>query len=1110
MQHRSEVEALCQDLLIPVTSFFRDLEAFEALKTKAFPAIVKDKSNKGNIRIWAPGCSTGEETYSLAIVLLEFLGDTGSSFEVQVFGTDVNERGIEKARAGIYQERIAQELSPERLRRFFTKAHEGYRVNKAVRDLCVFAKHNLAEDPPFSQMNLAACRNLLIYLGPALQRKIMLRLHYASRPSGFLLLGKSESAAAFPELFAPADKKHKIFLRKSGATAIHFDFSANRYPRETLNAATTAASETAVDSNKQQEADRVILKNYAPPGVVINDNMEILQFRGRIGPYLEPLAGRASLHLLKIARRDFAAELRAAVNQAIKNRATVRRRPVEFRRDGRSQSVAISVEPLGPSEDRQYLVLFERLPSILPRRTTTGKLRGIGRTVKGELAQLRRKLAATEEHLRSVIESKEASDEEYQSANEEILSANEELQSTNEELETAQEELQSANEELNTVNDELHNRNVEFERANSDLNNLMASTTLPIVLVDRGLRIRRMTAASAKVFKILSSDIGRPIIDIREDMNVPNLAELIADVIETLTLKELEVQAKNGYWHSLQIRPYRTTEDKIDGAVLVLSDIDAMKRLNEGLQKSKEFMEGIVDTIREPLVVLTEDLKVRYVNGSFLTTFCLNRWEAEGKMLYDLGNHRWDIPKLRTALQEVVSKDVPFSDFEVEHELPRLGMKAMLLNARRITDIHSDRPLILLAIEDITERKREIADLRVLSHALPQLAWMADPTGSRFWYNQRWYEYTGTTPEEMLGWGWRSVHDPEILPKVLERWRESISTGKPFEMVCPLRGADGAFRPFLTRALPTFDSNGKVVRWFGTNTDISEQRKAEVALQQANSNLETRVKERTAELERRNSEVLVQSAQLQELSVHLMHAQDDERRRISRELHDSLGQYLAHAKMSVDSLRRADAPEKEKQNFSRLVDTLDKCLTETRTLSHLLYPPFLDELGFSSAAKWYVEGFSERSGIQVNVNIPQELERLPDALQLALFRILQESLTNIHRYSHSQSAEIQVELGTDEIRLQVKDYGQGIPPEILERFKSSGSGSGVGLRSMRERIIELGGRFDLQSDKNGTLIRATAPLSAPTGTASDKRRAEFRHTQINEAFEFIRALKQSL
>jgi signal transduction histidine kinase len=293
--------------------------------------------------------------------------------------------------------------------------------------------------------------------------------------------------------------------------------------------------------------------------------------------------------------------------------------------------------------------------------------------------------------------------------------------------------------------------------------------------------------------------------------------------------------------------------------------------------------------------------------------------------------------------------------------------------------------------------------------------------------------------------------------------------------VFPIRGADGAFRPFLTRVVPTFDSNGKVVRWFGTNTDISEQQKAALALQEANSNLEMRVNKRTSELEARNSEALVQSKRLQELSAHLMRAQDDERRRISRELHDSLGQYLAHAKMHAESLRRSDATEKETQSLSHLVDTLDKCLTETRTISHLLHPPLLDEMGFSPAAKWYVDAFSERSGIKVNLNTSHELKRLPDTVELALFRILQESLTNIHRHSHSQSAEIQVELRTDDIMLQVKDYGEGIPPELLERLRSNG-GSGIGFRSMRERIIELGGRFEIESDKNGTLIRVTAPL----------------------------------
>jgi two-component system CheB/CheR fusion protein len=714
-KHPKETEELCQDLLIPVTSFFRDLEAFESLKNKVFPAILKDKSSKGSIRIWAPGCSTGEETYSLAILLLEFLGDKVSSYQVQLFGTDANERGIEKARSGIYAERIAQEVSAERLRRFFTKVDEGYRVSKAVRDLCVFAKQNVVEDPPFSRMNLVACRNLLIYLGPELQRKVLPVLHYALRPAGFLFLGNAENVAGFPELFAAIDKKHKIFVKKSVAGRLHYDFAANRYPRETEDPdRPTERTEASLGSDWQQEADHIVLRSYAPPGVVINENMEILQFRGAIGPYVEPAPGRASLHLLKIAKKEFVAELRAAVNQAKAGQTRVKRKSVEFRRNGQPRAVSISVEPLGStSEGRQYLILFEQTLVRAPiSGKLTGRVHGGGRTAKREIADLRHRLAEAEDHFRSLVESKEASDEEYQSANEEILSANEELQSTNEELETPKEELQSANEELNTVNDELHNRNIELDRLNSDLRNLLISTSLPVVMVDRGLRIRRLTDASAKVFKIVPSGIGRPITEIRSDIDVPNLDELIVSVIETLTPKELEVQDKRGHWYSLQIRPYRTTDDKIDGAVVVLSDIDEAKQASERIRKSQLFMEETLATVREPLLVLKQNLSVIYANPSFIKTFHVQVEETEGKLLYELGTGQWNIPKLRAMLEEVLSRDAPVVDFEVEHDFPNLGRKTMLLNARKIEDGHNDEPTMLLAIEDITGRKQADVALR--------------------------------------------------------------------------------------------------------------------------------------------------------------------------------------------------------------------------------------------------------------------------------------------------------------------------------------------------------------------------------------------------------------
>jgi len=952
-KHPRETEVLCQDLLIPVTSFFRDPEAFEALKSKVFPAILKDKSSNGNIRIWSPGCSTGEETYSLAMILLEFLGDKASSFRIQLFGTDVNERGIEKARAGIYPGRISQEVSPERLRKFFVTVEEGYRVSKAVRGLCVFAKHDLAEDPPFSQMSLVSCRNLLIYLGLELQQKIVPILHYALRPSGFLFLGNAESVAAFPNSFAPADKKHRVFVKKAVASRLHYDFSANRYPRD-MEIAVRAIeqSETPLGFDRQPEADRIVLRNYAPPGLVINNNMEVLQFRGAIGPYIEPAPGRASLNLLKIVRKEFVAELRAAVNQAKKNHVPVKRKSVEFRRNGQPKAAKISVEPLGSSTDQQYLILFERTsPPVSPPRSIVGKLRGSGRTAKEEIRQLRRKLATAEESLRSLVDSKEASDEGYQSANEEILSANEELQSTNEELETSQEELQSANEELNTVNDELHNRNLELDRTSSDLNNFLASTSLPVVMVDRGLRIRRLTAASGKVLKLLPSDIGRPITDIRSDINVPNLDQLIAGVIGTLAPIELEVQDNEEHWYSLQIRPYRTTDDKIDGAVIVLSDIDEAKKASERLKKSKEFVEEILDTVREPLVVLDDDLKVMYTNPSFLKTFGVGREETVGQFLYRLGNEQWNIPNLRAMLEEVISKDTEVSDFEVEHPFPSLGMKTMLLSARKIEDGHGAQPMMLLAIEDITERKH-----------------------------------------------------------------------------------------------------------------------AQRLLEESHAHLESVVEHRTAAVRK--------------LSTDILRSRDDEQRRISRALHDSLGQYLSYAKMSLEALERPDATGKETQVYSQLMNTLDKCLTETRTIAHLLHPPLLDEIGFSSAAKVFVEGFSERSGIKVTLHIPPELKRLPGTVELVLFRLLQESLTNIHRHAHSESARIQVELDAGKVALEVRDHGKGIPSERLERFRATGEGVGVGLSSMRERISELGGRFEIESDSNGTVIRAVIPIQATANDAA--------------------------
>ena len=1070
-KHTKEVDELCQDLLIPVTSFFRDLEAFESLKSKVFPAILKDKSSKGSIRIWAPGCSTGEETYSLAITLLEFLGDRVSTFQIQLFGTDANERGIEKARTGIYPERVAQEVSPERLRRFFTKVEEGYRVSKTVRDLCVFAKQNLAEDPPFSRMNLVACRNLLIYLGPELQRKVVPVLHYALRPSGFLFLGTAESAAGFPELFVPVDKKHKIFVKKAVAGRLRYDFSANLYPRETeVTDRITERNEVNLGREQQREADQIVLRSYAPPGVVVNENIEILQFRGAIGPYVEPAPGRASLHLFKIAKKEFVAELRAAVSQAKKSQTRVKRKSIEFRRNGQPRAVSISVEPLGSSsENRQYLILFEQALLSAPiTGRSTGRVLGGGRTAKKEIVNLRRRLAEAEEHFRFLIDSKEASDEEYQSANEEILSANEELQSTNEELETSKEELQSANEELNTVNDELHNRNLELDRLNSDLRNVLGSTTLPVVMVDRSLRIRRLTAASAKVLKIVPSDIGRPIMEIRPDIEVPNLDELIVSVIENLTPRELEIEDKYGHWHSLQIRPYRTTDDKIDGAVIVLADIDEAKQASERVRKSQLFMEETLATVREPLLVLKQDLTVMYVNPSFLKTFEVRREDTERRLLYDLGDEQWNIPKLRAMLEEVLSKDTPVVDFEVDHDFPHLGKKVMLLNARKIEDGHNDLPLMLLAIEDISDRRRS-------EKALVRLAAIVESSddamigkrldGTITTWNGGAARLFGYTAEEAIGQNVMLLIPPDRRAEE-ETILAKLRRGERVEHFDTVRvRKDGGLVDVSVTISPVKDATGQVIGASKVARDITDRKAAEKALQKAYERLETMVEERTASV--------------RQLSLRLLSVQDEEHRSIARELHDSLGQDLAAMKMDVQRVLQKVSDGRSGELLAKLSESLERCMSETRTISHLLHPPLIDELGFVAAAKWYAEGFSERSGIKVDLQLSNSAKRMPRAVELPLFRILQATLSNVHRHAQSPSVDIRFDISARQARLEVKDYGKGIDAELLEHFQASGAGVGIGLAGMRERLRELGGRLEVESDATGTLIRALVPLLVP-------------------------------
>jgi len=607
----SEVEALYRDLLINVTSFFREPETFEYLKREIIPHILRNRHGDLPIRVWVPGCATGEEAFSIAMLLIESTEVAARPPAIQIFASDISKQAIQIARDGHYPENIAADVSPERLQRFFTASDRGYQISKQVRDLCVFAVQDVNRDPPFSRMDLISCRNLMIYLGVPLQRRVLGAFHYALNLDGYLLLGSSESVEAGSDAFRQIDKKHKIYSRLLTSTRPPLEFRpsdavAGPLPIRRLG----LVSQPEADLGR--EADRIVLSQYAPPGVLVNSSFEVLQFRGRTAPFLEQPPGQATLSVLKMAREGLSIDLRAALHHAKKSGGPIRKNGLRLRTDLGVTELAVEIIPVVDKsafngvKNPCYLVLFDTGPNGRgavkgrPAAKAGGKTGGKAKSNSGaesELEALRAELAGTQDDLRSIIEEQEATNEELQSANEEILSSNEEMQSTNEELETAKEELQATNEELITVNEELQNRNSELAKLNSDLTNLIDSVEVVFVMLDRDLRIRRFTSAAQKVLNLIPTDVGRPIGDIKPNIQVADLSGLIREAIVNEQHREENVRDLEGRSYAMRIRPARTPEGKIEGAILALTDIEALLRSQE---KRQSLETSLLSLLRQP------------------------------------------------------------------------------------------------------------------------------------------------------------------------------------------------------------------------------------------------------------------------------------------------------------------------------------------------------------------------------------------------------------------------------------------------------------------------------------------------------------------------------
>ncbi|PWR73711.1 chemotaxis protein CheB [Methanospirillum lacunae] len=707
-EHPDEVKILFREILINVTSFFRDPEAFEFLKTKVLPDLIRNKNEYESLRVWVPGCATGEEAYSLAIIIREVLEDLEKDCKVQIYSTDIAEDVIAVARKGFYPPNITADISPERLKKYFIRQETGFQVNKEIREMVIYATQDLIKDPPFTKLDLLSCRNLLIYLESELQSRLIPAFHYALKPGGILFLSSSESIGGFPDLFKQINRKWRIYeasgIKNAGQILMETPFASRDehppIPHYEIHSGRP-------DASMIEQTKRELLLAYAPPSVVTDDIGTILYVHGDTGKFLRPAQGQATLSVIEMAREGLQLDLRTAIFTAKAQQTIVTYKNLQVRTNDGYEAVNLEVRPITRSGALHGNLIISFHLAEVSQEDLIQKQKSDANQINPErVTELEQELLYTKENLQATIEEMQAANEELKSTNEELQSTNEELQSTNEELETSKEEIQSVNEEIMSVNAELQEKIIQLDGIQSDMKNLLSSTGIGTIFLDVNLAIRWFTPETAILYRLVSSDVGRPLSDIKSLILNDNLLEEAAVVLDSLVPKEKEIQTTDNRWFLVRILPYRTLKNVIDGVVLSFIDINNRKRAEEEAVRSREYAENIIDTIREPLLVLDNDLTVISVSQSYYQMFLTSPVETEGKNLIEIGNSQWSIPHLIALLHTIVPEKTSFEDVTVNVNIPGIGEKTLILNARCIWNKKGGQNLILLAMEDVSELKR--------------------------------------------------------------------------------------------------------------------------------------------------------------------------------------------------------------------------------------------------------------------------------------------------------------------------------------------------------------------------------------------------------------------
>ncbi len=709
----AEVERLFKDLTINVTRFFRDESAMEALVDKGLRPMMADKSDDTSLRVWVPGCSTGEEAYSLAILLLEAAEEMDKFFDIKIFATDINKEAIHAARSGLYPESISADISQRRLRRFFSKKGQRYQVDSKIRDVVVFAVHDVIADPPFSSLDLVSCRNLLIYMNTDLQQKVLPVFHFSLNSGGRLFLGASETVGEASDLFDCESKKAKLY-RKIPASPQKLSeynppvFQAGHRKGWGNESGGDAANASEKDSKKHRGAElrqtvhETLLKKYADSAVLLDENGTILYFHGQTGRFLSPPEGVPDFNIFHMTTGELHLRLSQGMERVRRKGDSVTLSNIQFSANDRFSTLELH---LTPADGNRGWVLpeFRETPKSKPKEDDSPENRENG-AESDKVDELENRLRSTQQELQATIEELETSNEELKSANEELQANNEELQSTNEELESSKEELQSTNEELETLNSELYGKNQELMKAEDDLKNLFASSEVATLFLDEDLRIQRFTPATDQIFNLQEGDGGRRISDITCNLAELDVAKVAARVLDKLDRHESKVATRDGEAiYLMRAAPYRTRDNVIEGVVLTFMDVTEYEAQAAEARDARNLFEKIAEVMREPILVMDEDFVIRTANPAFYRMFQTSPAEIEGKKVFALGDGRWDAPELHRFLEEVIPENRVFTDYFFEHDFPRLGRRKMAMSGRKIEAGEVRRPIVLVTFRDASE-----------------------------------------------------------------------------------------------------------------------------------------------------------------------------------------------------------------------------------------------------------------------------------------------------------------------------------------------------------------------------------------------------------------------